>query len=129
MEENEKKILEKRLQESRQKSIPELVENYKKLVNETFEAVTKPLPVFTNIEKDGEVIATAEQQMFAFIDIRNKALDNADRMLQKVNNLEIELNAPELFKSDLKAKESEENNTPEPPKRSWTKKKAEENKA
>lgn len=120
---------QKRLQDSRRKSIPELVDKYQKLVDETFTAVTAPLPVFKDVvNEDGEITATAEMQMFAFIDIRNKALDNANRMLVKVNELEIELNAPELFESNLKAKEAEENNTPEPAKRSWTKKKAEENK-
>lgn len=119
---------QKRLQDSRRKSIPDLVAKYQKLVDDTFEAVTKPLPEFKDREKDGEITATAEMQMFAFIDIRNKALDNANNMLQKINQLEIELNAPELFESSLKAKEAEETNTPEPAKRSWTKKKAEENK-
>lgn len=120
---------QKRLQDSRRKSIPVLVDKYQKLVDDTFEAVTKPLPEFKDREnKEGEITATAEMQMFAFIDIRNKALDNANNMLQKINQLEIELNAPELFESNLKTKEAEENNTPEPAKRSWTKKKAEENK-
>jgi len=118
-----------RLQESRKKAIPGLVEKYQKLVDDTFDAVTKPLPTFSDREnKDGEITATAEQQLFMFIDIRNKALDNANNMLLKINQLEIELHAPELFESDMKAKEAEDNNTPEPVKRSWTKKKAEENK-
>jgi len=120
---------QKRLQDSRRKSIPDLVAKYQKLVDDTFDAVTKELPLFEDREnKDGEITATAEMQMFAFIDIRNKALDNANNMLQKINQLEIELHAPELFESNLKSKEAEENNTPEPAKRSWTKKKAEENK-
>jgi len=120
---------QKRLQDSRRKSIPDLVAKYQKLVDDTFDAVTKPLPVFKDVKnEDGEITATAEMQMFAFIDIRNKALDNANRMLVKVNELEIELNAPELFESNLKAKEAEETNTPEPAKRSWTKSQAEKNK-
>jgi hypothetical protein len=119
----------KRLQESRKKSIPDLVAKYQKLVDETFSAVTKPLPIFSNVEnKDGEIISTAEEQLFSFINIRNKALDNANAMLAKVNALEIELNEPELFESDLKAKEIEENNTPEPIKKNWTKANAEKNK-
>ncbi|MBC7845559.1 MAG: hypothetical protein H7Y10_03605 [Flavobacterium sp.] len=118
-----------RLQESRKKAIPGLVEKYQKLVDDTFKAVTKELPVFQDREnKEGEVIATSEQQLFMFIDIRNKALDNANNMLLKINQLEIELYAPELFENDLKVKEAEENNTPAPVKKSWTKKKAEENK-
>jgi hypothetical protein len=118
----------KRLQESRKKSIPDLVLKYKKLVNETFDAVTKPLPTFEDrINDKDEVIATAEQQLFSFIDIRNKALDNANNMLAKVNELEIELHAPELFESDLKAK-TEELGAVEPVKKNWTKANAEKNK-
>lgn len=98
-----------KLQESRKKSIPDLVNKYQKLVDETFDAVTKPLPSFNNvINEEGEVLMTAEQQLFSFIDIRNKALDNANSMLSKVNQLEMELNNPELFESQMKAIEEQE---------------------
>lgn len=99
---------ELKLQESRKKSIPELVDKYKKLVENIFEAVTQPLPAFRDIqrgdEEDGDTIMiTAEQQMFAFINVRNNALDNANNMLIKINMLEMELNAPEMFEAISKA--------------------------
>lgn len=99
---------ELKLQESRKKSIPELVDKYQKLVDNIFDAVTKDLPAFRDIqrneEEDGDTIMiTAEQQMFAFINVRNNALDNANNMLIKINMLEMELNAPEMFEAISKA--------------------------
>lgn len=114
------------LQKSREKSIPDLVDKYQKLVNETYTAVTKPLPDFTDIiNEKQEIIATAEMQLFSFIDIRNKALDNADMMLKKINRLEIELYNPELL-SELKTSESGEDVKEEGPRKNWTKKVAEQ---
>lgn len=114
-----------KLQESRKKEIPNLVEKYKLLVEETFKIVTTPLPVYQNIENEkGEVVQTAEQQQFIDIENRNRALDNANQMLVKVNLLEIELNAPEILEN---AKEEEEEST-EVKKTNWTKKKAAETK-
>jgi hypothetical protein len=112
-----------RLQETRRTSITTLIEKYKKLVDDTYDACTKPLPNFTEIQnKDGEIVSTAEEQLFAFIGVRDKALDNANRILIKINDLEIELNAPELLKS------SEEKEEGEVKTKNWTKKKAEESK-
>lgn len=112
-----------KLQESRKKEIPILVEKYKLLVDETFKIVTTSLPVYQNLENEkGEVIQTAEQQQFIDIENRNKALDNANQMLVKVNLLEIELNNPEI----LEEKEEEEGDVK--PKKNWTKKVATESK-
>jgi hypothetical protein len=99
-------IEQSKLQESRRKSIPDLVEKYQKLVDEIFAAVTAPLPRFKDITKDSDdgdaVIITAEQQMFAFINVRDRALDNANKMMEKINMLEMELYAPELFQTIVK---------------------------
>jgi hypothetical protein len=114
-----------KLQETRRKSITELVEKYKKLVDNTYEAVSKPLPDFEEIRnKEDEIIATSEMQLFQFIDIRNKALDNANQILFKINTLEIELNNPEI----LDEKKEEEDETAGDKKTNWTKKKAAESK-
>jgi len=95
-----------KLQESRRKSIPELVDKYQTLVNQIFTAVTAPLPDFKEVKKEGEngdsLVVTAEQQMFAFINVRDRALDNANKMMEKINMLEMELNAPELFEAIAK---------------------------
>lgn len=105
-----------KLQESRRKSIPYLVSKYQKLVDEIYDAVTKPLPVFIDktIEVEGRdsVIITAEQQMFSFINVRNNALDNANSMLLKINMLEMELNAPQLFEMISKENSDEVNEQP-----------------
>jgi tRNA(Glu) U13 pseudouridine synthase TruD len=105
-----------KLQESRKKSIPDLVAKYQKLVDEIFAAVTAPLPGFKDITKEGEegdaVIITAEQQMFAFINVRDRALDNANKMMEKINMLEMELYAPEWFQTISKMEaEPEEKET------------------
>lgn len=114
-----------KLQESRKKEIPNLVEKYKLLVDETFKIVTTPLPVYENLENEkGEVIQTAEQKQFIDIENRNKALDNANQMLVKVNLLEIELNAPEILEKEKEEEEESEGK----PKKNWTKKIAEEGK-
>lgn len=118
------------LQKSRKEKIPELVDKYQKLVNEIFEAVTKPLPVFkdVSIDNDGKeaTVITAEQQMFAFINVRNQALDSANNMLLKINNLEMELYAPEAFYAQKNEDVKEDEGTNK--KTSWTKKKATETK-
>jgi len=90
-----------KLQESRRKSIPDLVAKYQKLVDMIFDVASKPLPIFKDFKKEGDegdaVLITAEQQMFSFINVRDRALDNANNMMQKINMLEMELNNPELF--------------------------------
>lgn len=113
-----------KLQTTRKESIKELIKKYKKLVDDTYAACTKELPTFVDIKnKDDEVTATAEEQLFKFINVRDKALDNADKILFKINNLEIELYAPELLKSDEEASEQETTGN-----KNWTKKKAAETK-
>lgn len=127
MSETENKI--KRLQESREKSIPVLVQKFQKLVDETFEAVTQPLPSFEDVtNSDGDVVRTSEEILFHYIDVRNKALDNANSIMEKINKLEIELNAPEILEMDLKSKNESEKNTPAPvpATKSWIKKKTSE---
>lgn len=115
-----------KLQESRKKEIPNLVEKYKLLVAETFKIVTAPFPIYKNLENEKcEVIQTAEQQQFIDIENRNKALDNANQMLVKVNQLEIELNAPEIPNGE---KEEDEEEIEGKPKKNWTKKIATETK-
>lgn len=90
--------MDNNLQETRKKEIPDLIKKYNKLVDNIFDAVSKPLPEFVDFEKDGEVLKTAEQQMYLFIDVRNKALDNANNILKKINELENELNDPDYYK-------------------------------
>lgn len=94
-----------RLQETRKTEIPELIQKYKKLVDNIYEAVTKPYPKFKDFEKDGEIISTAEQQMYSFIGARNRALDNANDILEKINELENELHDPDYYKKQEAAAE------------------------
>lgn len=116
-----------KLQQSRKKEIPELIKRYKSLVDKIFTLVEAELPPFTDIQnKEGEIISTAEQQKFFFLDERNKALDNANRILMKINDLEIELYAPELLESEEEDSNKETENKGQ--KKNWTKKVAEENK-
>jgi mRNA deadenylase 3'-5' endonuclease subunit Ccr4 len=120
-----------KLQEIRRKEIPNTIEKYQSLVNEIFTEVAKPFPNFKDIEvsEDGVVIKSisAEEQFYNHTLMREKAVDHADRMINKINNLELELNNPELF---FALKNEEEKSTAEPTvtKRNWTKKKAEESK-
>lgn len=92
-----------RLQETRRKEIPETIKKYKSLIDGIFEEVAKPFPVFKDreIKKEDEVVSciSAEEQLYNFMLMREKAIDHADRMLNKINELELELNAPDLFQS------------------------------
>lgn len=116
-----------KLQEVRKEEIPKLIEKYQSLVDKIFKLVDQDLPEFIDIKnKDGEITATAEQQKFFFIDERNKALDNANRILIKINDLQIELYAPELLESEGDESDKETENKGQ--KKNWTKKVAEENK-
>jgi len=78
------------LQKSRKEKIPELINKYQSLVDKIFVLVAQDLPDFQNIEKEGVIISTAEQQKFFFIEERNKALNNANSMMFQINRLEIE---------------------------------------
>lgn len=105
-----------KLQESRKKSIPVLVEKYQKLIDKIFDVVTQELPGFNDVTKDVEggdpITITAEQQMFSFINVRNRALDNANDMMLKINLLEMELNAPELYEMHIKIEAEEKIDQP-----------------
>lgn len=112
-----------KLKDTRKNDIPNLVASYKKLVDDTFEVVGRALPDFQDREnKEGEIIKTAEEQLFNYIQTRNAALDNANKMLLKINELEIELENPEAYyeqkQTEQSEKEEEVNSV------SWTKKKA-----
>jgi len=102
---------EKLLQETREKKIPELIKKYEKLVDNIFKAVGEPLPNFSNKfdEATGVVIVTNEQQLFNFIDARKSALSTANYMLNKINELELELYNPKAL---LKEEEDEIPATP-----------------
>lgn len=100
-----------KLQEKRKNEIPTLIEKYQKLVDDTFNAVSKPLPTFTDItDKDGDILKTAEQQLYSFLGVRDAALDRADGILGKINELERELNDPTFW--DVVENEEESKSTP-----------------
>ncbi len=123
-----------RLQEIRRKEIPETIAKYKTLIDGIFTEVAKPFPTFKDInlkDDDGDVIKaiTAEEQLYSFMLMREKAIDHADRMLNKINELELELNAPDLFQALKKEKVETTTLKEEPPKRrNIAKEKAEANK-
>jgi hypothetical protein len=89
-------VKEGKLQEIRKKTIPNLIEKYQKLINEIFDAASEKLPDFNDVvnSETNEVSVTAEMQLFSFIQTRKMALDNADLILLKVNELERELIDP-----------------------------------
>jgi len=97
------------LQEIRKKKIPDVIKKYEKLIEDIFAAVSKPFPTFENFtNSDGEVTQTSEQQMYAFISVRKSAVDNADRMLLQINELERELYDPTFHDK----KENDEDESP-----------------
>lgn len=121
----------KKLQKIRKDEINNVIAKYKTLFDAIIKQVSTEVPTFKNIEvkdKEGEVLNTvsAEEQMYNFMLMREKAVDHADRMLNKINLLEIELNAPDLFVA-MKTPEESEKSTPAANKKNWTKKTAEEN--
>lgn len=121
-----------KLQEIRRKQIPITIEKYQGLVDGIFTEVAKPFPKFKDIEvcnEEGAIIksTSAEEQFYSHTLMREKAVDHADRMINKINNLELELYNPELFYS-LKNEEETPSQEQTVTKRNWTKKKAEENK-
>jgi len=95
------------LQETRENEIPNIIEKYKNLGEAVLTQVSSPIPEFKDITvKDGEDIIksiTGEEQLYNFILMREKAVDHVDRLYTKVNNLELELNSPELFKEMQKS--------------------------
>lgn len=119
----------KRLQKVRKEEIPQVIAEYKKLYDGILKQVGTDFPVFKNIpklDKDNIEIGTtlAEEQLYHFMQMREHAVDHADRILIKINNLEIELNAPEVLATAL----GETTSLVEAPKRNWTKKVAAEKK-
>lgn len=93
-----------RLQKIREEEIPVTIEKYKSLIDGIFQEVSKPFPTFKDINitnEDNEIvkITTAEEQLYEFMKMREKAIDHADRMLNKINTLELELNNPQLFET------------------------------
>ncbi|KZE74357.1 hypothetical protein AV926_17690 [Myroides marinus] len=112
-----------KLQEKRKKEIPNLIEKYQKLVDLTFDAVSKPLPNFSDLEdKDGDIIQTSEQQLYAFIGVRDGALDRANKILGKVNELERELHDPSFWDKDEVEEEVTTTSTRKQPLKNYTKK-------
>lgn len=98
----------KKLQAIREKEIPNIISKYKTLIDNIMDEVSKPFPEFRNVERkdtdtDETVIAsTPEEQLYNYILMREKAVDHTDRMLNKINMLEIELYAPDLLIEESK---------------------------
>lgn len=102
MSEEKKKFL----QPTREGAMPTLIERYNGLVNNIFDAVGNPLPDFEDVDDgDGEIIKTAEQQLFAFIKERKSALSVANEMLNTINTIERERDNPEEFHTIQEEKE------------------------
>lgn len=122
----------KKLQKIRKDEINNVIGKYKTLFDAIITQVSTEFPTFKNIDiknDDGEITSTitAEEQLYSFMLMREKAVDHADRMLNKINLLEIELNAPELY-SVINNTDDETKNNQTPVKKSWTKKAAESTK-
>ncbi len=85
-----------KLQATRREAIEDLIAKYKKQVDDIFHQASQPLPKFSDCkdEETGEIKVTSEQQVYAFIDVRKKALNNANDMLLIINELETEINDP-----------------------------------
>ncbi len=116
----------RRLQEIRKKEIPSVIAEYKKLYDAILKQVGTEFPNFKTLpkfDKDGNEIGSVseEEQYYHFMQMREHAVDHADRILIKINNLEIELHAPEILTTSKEETKTE-------PKRNWTKKVAAENK-
>ncbi|WP_412464206.1 hypothetical protein [Flavobacterium mekongense] len=121
------------LQETRKKEIPEIIKKYKFLIDEIFKEVAKAIPTFTALtiaSKDSDEKSyqiSAEEQMYNYLLMREKMIDHADKMLNKINVLELELYAPEIFKKvsaiDSGNQENTENNS-KPAKRNYAKRAA-----
>lgn len=111
------------LQKKRKEEIPKLIDKYQKLVDLTFEAVSKPLPKFEDIEDDdGDIIKTAEQLLYSFIGVRDTALDRANGILDKINELERELYDPNFWNKDDSEGEAQSTPLNKQPLKKFTKK-------
>lgn len=91
------------LQVTREKEIPNIISKYKTLADKILTQVSSDVPTFKDINIEVDEVSvkniSAEEQLYNFMLMREKAVDHADRLFNKVNNLELELNSPELFKS------------------------------
>jgi len=86
------------LQKSRREKIPQLIEKYESLVDNILNKVGEAFPVFKDVhnpDNENEVITSAEQQQYRFVNVRKEAVNNANSMMIQVNELERELNDPE----------------------------------
>lgn len=102
-----------KLQETRKKRIHDVIERYNLLIDKIFKEVSEELPKFKDrVNKDGEVLKTAEEQKYEYITLRQRALKNADDMLHSINSLELELYEPEqlIKKDEIKEEENIEVN-------------------
>ncbi len=122
----------KKLQKIRKDEINNVIGKYKTLFDAIITQVSTEFPTFKNIDiknNDGEITntITAEEQLYNFMLMRENAVDHADRMLNKINLLEIELNAPELY-NVINNTDDETKNSQTPVKKNWTKKAAESTK-
>ncbi|MVX36219.1 hypothetical protein [Myroides sp. LoEW2-1] len=112
-----------KLQEKRKEEIPNLIEKYQKLVDLTFDAVSKPLPSFKDLEdENGDILKTSEQQLYSFISVRDSALDRADTILGKINDLERELYDPNFWTEDDVIEETTTSKVSKQPLKRYTKK-------
>lgn len=90
----------KMLQDIRKNKIPDFIEKYQKLIDDTFDAVSKPIPDFQDIiDEKGDIIRTSEQRMFGFIQTRKAAIDSANDISIQINELERELYDPTFFEA------------------------------
>jgi hypothetical protein len=93
---------EQALQSTRKEAIEVLIERYKKLANEIFDQVGKPLPNFEDYkDEEDQIITSTEQKLFAFIDVRKGALETGNNILSTINELERELNDPKYYENKL----------------------------
>lgn len=94
-EQAEQKKGKKILQPVREKAIKTMVARYQKLTDSIFDEVEKKLPAFTDhVDEEDQVITSAEEKKYAHIKTRMNAMNMADEMMKKTNELEFELNNP-----------------------------------
>lgn len=98
-----------KLQKTRKERIHDVIERYTLLIDKIFKEVSTELPKFKDrVNKEGEVLKTAEEQKYEYISLRQRALQNADTMLHSINSLELELYEPEELVKKEETKEEED---------------------
>jgi|GEM_PF-2485446 len=120
------------LQETRKKEIPSIIEKYKFLIDEIFKEVAREIPTFVAItvpsdDEEKPYKITAEEQLYNYLLMREKMIDHADKMLNKINVLELELYAPELFKKVNQSEpgsDSQDNEVKKTPRKNYAKRAA-----